>query len=296
MTLFAIRDDDTSGWTQPEQLEATYRTIWDRGIPVSLSVIPESVQSFFPGDPERFYQTSDKKPIHTNQALVDYLRPLIHGKTVGIMLHGFDHVYVVSKTASERGKPATEEWMQILRKGAAGADLVWRGECIWKDAERLSAEIVTGKSYLETVFGGEVSVFVPPSNQIGRDAVRALRRAKLNLSGTLGPGLDRPLSPAYLRAYTKRWMFKLARGRTFPRTLDLGGHKELVAYSLTSITRFDELAETLRFCYSHRAPFVVAVHYWELADEGLRDHLVRLCDLALNTGFEPATVAACFDG
>lgn len=36
---FAIRDDDTSFFTQPEQLLRVYEGIWDRA-PVSLSVVP----------------------------------------------------------------------------------------------------------------------------------------------------------------------------------------------------------------------------------------------------------------
>ena len=171
MTLFAIRDDDTSGWTKPEHLEMTYNEIWGRGIPVSLSVIPESVKCFFLGDPDRFYQTGEKRPVHTNQSLVDFLRPLIESRKIDIMLHGFDHVYVVSKTAGDPGKPATEEWMQTLRSGMPGSRLVWRGECAWKDAEKLFAETMTGKSYLDSVLGCDVSVFVPPSNQIGRAGI-----------------------------------------------------------------------------------------------------------------------------
>lgn len=296
MMLFAIRDDDTSGWTEPEHLETTYRELWDRGIPVSLSVIPEAVQCFFPGDPERFYQTTDKKPVHTNQDLVDFLRPLVHAGTVDIMLHGFDHVYRVSKRSGDFGQPATAEWMNALRADVSGARLVWRGECAWKDAETLFSETMTGKSYLESVLGAEVSVFVPPSNQIGRAGVRAVQKVGLNLSGVLGLGFDRPLSGKYLTAYGRRWMFKLARRRTFPYPLQVGSHKELAAYSLTPTTRYDTLVETLRFCRSRRAPFVVAVHYWELRDDtNLRQYLIRLCDQALSIGFEPGTVAACFD-
>ena len=36
---FAIRDDDTSYWTKPQELEDAYKEIWAKNIPVSLSII-----------------------------------------------------------------------------------------------------------------------------------------------------------------------------------------------------------------------------------------------------------------
>jgi hypothetical protein len=253
MTLFAIRDDDTSAWTDPNHLESIYREFWDRGIPVSLSVIPESVEPFHLGDPERFYQTTERKPVQDNQRLVDYA-------------------------------------------DISGAQLVWRGECAWKDAARLSMEIEKGKAHLESVLDCEVRVFVPPSNQITAGGVRAVREARLNLSGLMGRGFDRPFSVGYARAYLRRWMFRLSRGRAFPHTLDLGTHKELLAHSLTPAIDYDTLKRSLEFCRNINAPFVVAVHYWELNDHpDLRERLIRIRDEALDMGYTPATVAECFE-
>jgi len=42
MSLFAIRDDDTSFFTRPEELEAVYRSLWGQ-IPISLAVVPFTV-------------------------------------------------------------------------------------------------------------------------------------------------------------------------------------------------------------------------------------------------------------
>jgi predicted deacetylase len=296
MTLFAIRDDDTSAWTDPNHLESIYREFWDRGIPVSLSVIPESVEPFHLGDPERFYQTTERKPVQDNQRLVDYLRPLIRVGKVDIMLHGFDHVYAVGKSQRSPTRPATREWMDQLRADISGAQLVWRGECAWKDAARLSMEIEKGKAHLESVLDCEVRVFVPPSNQITAGGVRAVREARLNLSGLMGRGFDRPFSVGYARAYLRRWMFRLSRGRAFPHTLDLGTHKELLAHSLTPAIDYDTLKRSLEFCRNINAPFVVAVHYWELNDHpDLRERLIRIRDEALDMGYTPATVAECFE-
>ena len=296
MTLFAIRDDDTSAWTNPEDLESIYRDFWDRGIPVSQSVIPRSAEQFHMGDWERYYQGTKKKPVHENQSLVAYLQPLIRATRVDIMLHGFDHVYIAAESERSPAKPASKEWTNELRAHTPGSQLVWRGECVWKDAARLSREIADGKAYLESLLDCRIRVFVPPSNQIGAGGVRGVRGAGMNLSGTLGRGIDRPLSIGYARAYLKRWMFRLTRGRPFPHVLDLGTHKELVAYAMTSAGHYDRLRKTMAFCSQRQAPFVIAVHYWELLhDVDLRKRFVRLCDDALEMGYTPATVAECFE-
>lgn len=296
MTLFAIRDDDTSAWTKPDNLESIYRKFWDRGIPVSLSVVPQSVEPFHPEDRERYFQATKRRPIHDNQRLVDYLRLLVKANQIDIMLHGFDHVYTAAKSERSPAKPASEEWMNELRAETPGSRLVWRGECAWKDAARLSREIADGKAYLESVLDCEVRVFVPPSNQIGAGGVRGVRGAGMNLSGIMGLGFDRPFSAGYARAYLKRWMFRLSNGRPFPHVLDLGTHKELVAYAMTSAGHYDSLRKTMAFCSRRQAPFVIAVHYWELLrDADLRDRFIRLCEDALEMGYTPATVAACIE-
>jgi len=259
MTLFAIRDDDTSAWTEPGHLESVYRELWDHGVPVSLSVIPESVEPFHLGDPERFYQRLEKKPLRENQGLVDCLRPLIRAGKADVMLHGFDHVYAVGRSRRSPYRPATKEWMEELRSDTPGARLDWLGECKWKDAARLSGEIERGKAYLEAVLDCEVRVFVPPSNQISAGGVKAVAANRMNLSGLMGRGFDRPLSASYARAYARRWLFRITHGRPFPRVLDLGTHKELAAHSLTRAADYDSLRRSLEFCHHDGAPFVVAV-------------------------------------
>lgn len=126
--------------------------------------------------------------------------------------------------------------------------------------------------------------------------MRAVWAARLNLSGIMGRGLDRPLSLGYARAYLRRWLFRLSHGRAFPHALALGTHKELLAYSLTLASNYDTLKRSLEFCRNSNAPFVVAVHYWELNDHpALRERLIRICDEALDMGYTPATVAECFE-
>jgi hypothetical protein len=138
-------------------------------------------------------------------------------------------------------------------------------------------------------------VFVPPSNQIGKDGVRAVEAAGLDMSALMGRRLDRPLSMHYMASYVRRWAFRVLRGRPYPWVLNLGGHKELVAYSLTRSSSFEGLRDSLAFCFARGAPFVVATHHWEMAEHSvLRDQLLILCDEAARFGYRAGTVAECF--
>ena len=42
MSFFAIRDDDTSFFTSPEELDSVYSNYWGK-VPISLAVVPFSV-------------------------------------------------------------------------------------------------------------------------------------------------------------------------------------------------------------------------------------------------------------
>ena len=70
--LFAIRDDDTCYFTQPEELERVYARL--PGFAVSLAVTPFALKSEHLGDPLLFRQSGPPRPIHANPTLVNYLR------------------------------------------------------------------------------------------------------------------------------------------------------------------------------------------------------------------------------
>lgn len=295
MTFFAIRDDDTSAWTDPGDLALVYRGVWDRGIPVSLAVIPQGAKTFHAGDPENFFQEEETRRLEENADLVGFLRLKIGEGLLDIMLHGYDHFYWVGKERHSPERPATRQWLAQLRREKSGGSLDWIGECLWKDSARMNDEILSGRKILESVLDCKVRVFVPPSNQIGRGGIRAVEAAGLDLSGIMGPYFDRPFSLKYLASYFKRWGFRFLKGRPYPHVLDLGMHRELVAYSLTPGTSFESLKDSLAFCCRNQAPFVLSTHYWELKQNpNMRQNLIRLCDEALRLGLEPLTVSESF--
>src|ERR1700730_8640881 len=96
MSLFAIRDDDTSFFTRPEELEVIYRPLWGQ-IPISLAVVPFTVAAhrikvFSTSAPE-----GQTFPFGETSELVTYLEERVQRRQIEIMLHGFTHQYQKSE-------------------------------------------------------------------------------------------------------------------------------------------------------------------------------------------------------
>ena len=69
----ALRDDDTSFFTTPEQLHAVYHDIWDR-LPVSLAVVPRAAGYRDKAIPEKYWEAGRVFPLEENTTLVEFLR------------------------------------------------------------------------------------------------------------------------------------------------------------------------------------------------------------------------------
>lgn len=99
-----IRDDDTSFFTAPNQLEKVYGKLWERGYPIALSVIPahrgdvrvnhRTGKPYDPCIPPEYRGQMKEFLITENQALCDYLNQKVKEGLVEICLHGYDHTYL----------------------------------------------------------------------------------------------------------------------------------------------------------------------------------------------------------
>lgn len=271
MSLFAIRDDDTCFFTQPEDLDFVYGPYWGT-VPISLAVVPFSV----PAHRGRSFSTGhahDKMvPLGENLILVNYLREKIRKGQVEIMLHGYSHEYKL-------------------------IDGRWVGEFGWKSEEQLVWEVAEGKVYLERLLDTRILVFVPPSNTIGSAGIRAIRRIGLNLSGIMGLGGDRPFTLDYSAAYIKRWVYRIQHGRPYPYPLKYGGHSELSAQALTPRSCREGLLNALGWCADKHVSFVLATHYWEFRDDPtMHDTLTSLFNKAKALNMTFATISQCIGG
>ena len=265
---FAIRDDDTSFFTRPEQLLRVYEGIWDR-VPVSLSVVPFHGRTHTEGIPVEYWSGGNELyPVADNSALIAFLREQTVKNRVSIMMHGYSHV----------DEPDGYEF-------ETAADL-----------ERKARE---GKRYLEEVFRVPIHAFVPPHNALSAAGYLAVIRAGLDIVQIVrfGRGV-RPIALRYFfqlaRLVWSKFMWKHPYPY-YPQVLDFGGHREVAYHSLTPSVFFKQRLAELEFCHRRRGVFVLATHYWELdrkTQDGLtlRDALERLVNRATQLGAEFCSV------
>src|SRR5688572_14990592 len=87
---FCIRDDDTSFFTSPDELENAYGEITTHG-PVSLAIIPFCRAGTSRGLPGAHRERWSVHPLDENKDLVHYLRQGIAAGRYEPMLHGYHH-------------------------------------------------------------------------------------------------------------------------------------------------------------------------------------------------------------
>jgi len=235
---FCIRDDDTSFFTSPEDLEQLYGEVTRRG-PVSLAVVPFHRAGNSKGVPSRFRSQWSVHPLHDNPRLVEYLREAVSAGRFEIMLHGYYH-------DEPHGRPEFDD----------GNDLVQR--------------VAHGRAYLQQLLHTTVRVFVPPRNTIGRRGLRAIERAGLQLGGTAG--VRRGWSPISRRTWSL-WL-KLRRWRTeggvgVPWVLDLGNHREIAGNAITPVSFVHHNDAAFDNALAVDGVFCAATHYWELGEDSV---------------------------
>ena len=253
---FCIRDDDTSFFTSPDDLEHAYGEIGQWG-PVSLAVVPFHCAGTSKAVPEKFRAHWSVHPLHENRSLVDYLRRAISDGRFEIMLHGYHH--------DER---------------AGGPEFLYGRD--------LARKVIDGRKYLEDLLGTAVRVFVPPHNAIGREGLRAIARANLHLGCVAGVRAGWSLfSPATWKNWLKLRKWQRNGGFGIPWVLDLGDHREIAGNPVTPLSTFQRNKAIFDNALAAEGVFCVATHYWELDTASVHAdnppvgaHLRRLIDLA----------------
>lgn len=260
---FAIRDDDTSFFTKPEELEKAYDFVKTGA--VSLSVVPYAVphheKGVLPyGDGLQY----GYYPIGDNTEIVAYLK---HNPRYDLLLHGYSHEY------------------QKIQG-------IWYPEMIWKDEERIRVEMSSGKEYLEKLFDRKFTVFIAPNNRVNAKTLRSVDALNMNFSGIIEHH-DRDLSFRYAVNYFRRWSYRAFTGMRIPNVLNYGGHKELAPYPLDSLGR---LQLEYKMAKKRNAPFTVYTHYWQLnRDPKLKELLCSLYRYVIEDGAELVPLSSCFD-
>ncbi len=284
MKRLIIRDDDLSFWSSVKEIDEIYAPLFKRGIKVSFAVIPFAVKMYNPGNFELMYQDENlSTPIGENREVVEYIKEKIDEGLVEIMLHGYNHLY--SLQVGDMIYKATKENIEYLKK--EGKSFRFIGEYMY-DYDRLFEKTKRGKEYLEDLFKVCVQNFVPPSNQISIEGVRAVYQNGLNISGIIEKKYNRELNLPGVLAYSKVAFFKFFnKDITYPYILDYKTHKELAGYAFTPSTNWDRYLNQFNFCKKHNLPFQIATHYWELKGE-LLEKYYDFIDKAFKEGYKSA--------
>ena len=254
----AIRDDDTSFFTRPEQLERVYGRYWDR-IPVSLAVVPCHASTRSKGIPPEHWEGVRSFPLADNLELVEYLRAQVGAGRVSIMLHGWSH----------KNYPTGYEF---------------------EAAPRLDERLARGRGYLEALFGGPIRTFVPPHNALSRRGLQAVDAAGLNVLGSFYSFRPdkKPWGPDTLRNYLRIRAHRRKTGRTkrdrliYPWPVRYNRHAEFGCQPLVPRTTLDELVGAFEEARRFGGDFCLATHYWEIDDRlaGILDALIEHAERA----------------
>jgi hypothetical protein len=256
---FCIRDDDTSFFTSPGDLEKAYGNLSKRG-PISLAIVPFHRAGTSKGVPERFRRRWSVHPLHDNKELVEYLRTGIAANRFEAMLHGYYH---------------DEEHLQPE----------------FSSGKELSHRVTDGRKYLEDLLSTSIRVFVPPKNCIGRDGLRAIAAAGLHLGGSAGVRAGwSPLSPRTWSTWRRLRRWRRAGGLGCPWILDLGDHREIPGNAVTPVSLTGQNEAVFEEAVRIGGSFCAATHYWELNTPSVHpgepvvgEQLHRLINLAVSS-------------
>jgi hypothetical protein len=249
----ALRDDDTSFFTSPEQLDAVYRDVWDR-LPVTLAVVPKAAGFRDKAIPEKYWQAERAFPLEENAPLVAYLKSQLAAGHVTIAQHGYTH----------------EDFP---------------GGYEFQAAPDIEPRLAEGRAYLERVLGSRIQIFVPPHNALSKRGLSAVSAAGLNLLGTF-LSFRPSLRPWDARTPGNWWRirrYRAATGRSksdrliYPHVLRYSRHAEFGCHSLIPGTTLEDLMTGFEEARRAGGHFCLATHYWEV-DATLKRVLLQFLD------------------
>jgi hypothetical protein len=244
---FCIRDDDTSFFTSPDELERAYGQITKHG-PVSLAIIPFCRAGTSRGLPVEHRDRWSVHPLEENKGLVNYLRQGIAAGRYEPMLHGYHH-----------DEPS--------------------GKREFLDGLDLGRKVREGKRYLEDLLHARIRVFVPPHNAIGRAGLQAIIREGLHLGGVAGMRRGwSSFEPASWKAWWQIRKWKAEGHEGIPWILQLGKHKELPGNPVTPLADIGQSIKRFEEANLMNGVFCAATHYWEFSSLNTHSGTVTVGD------------------
>lgn len=226
-----IRDDDTCGFTHPDEIQACYEKIWN-DMPISLSVTPYRIPGNDKNLPKHLKGSMEILPLHENHELVEMLRTEIIARRIDISMHGYHHLCYNS-----------------LPEYVGGEDLANKAK--------------EGRAYLEKLLGLTVASFVPPNNGVSPAGIAAVIAGGMNLVNvpSLWSAKKRPVTSKTLRHLPFYYWHRKVRKMPYPYVLDMGDHKEVEYHTVGPLSRRNLLFSELDYCAQNNGVFVLATHY-----------------------------------
>lgn len=263
----AIRDDDTSFYTTPQELEEAFADL--EGFPISLSVVPFAVSEHAGTKPYGDVVEHGKyAPIGDNKELVGYIKERISIGQFEIVQHGINHEY--------REK----------------TDGMWVPETEFLEEYQLIEKIGAGREYLEEVFGQRIEVFAAPSNAVTSQCASALDKLSLHTNSLFSKYFTRKFSLEYLSCYVKCNLFKLVTRTRYGGVLNFKNHKEITTFEFIS---YEQAIDIYHKYKNYHFPIIFYTHYWDLfRDNEKKKQLTRFIKEAIADGSEPSFLSECF--
>jgi hypothetical protein len=239
-----VRDDDVSYFTPPEFLEQLYASLWAKGLPVCLSVIPNHYDSVFVAYRSTIPEPDENTPpssfgkgmthsVWKNSRLASFLSGLAKSGAVELCVHGLEHRYREFDVDADRAREYLVSSVGIL---AATFPLV------------------------------KPTTFVPPYEALSRSALKSLADHRFDVATCLDTA--RSLNLVGARNSHQDGVFEGERD-----SVVFGCASYLFDPLCTDDAVKQALQETLR-----RKPdlLIVANHYWGFFDRFIAPKMRRI--------------------
>ncbi|MCB9045598.1 MAG: hypothetical protein H6550_05610 [Chitinophagales bacterium] len=272
---FAIRDDDTNYYTQPEDLEQCYSDIWS-DFPPTLSLISKVkgnwlywVHQIYKDKQNTDWAAWDKdnmpNPIENNNSLVAFLKEKIKERKLDLSFHAKYH---------RNGDPELPE--NRSNNYVRGAEFFTTRD--------LTDEIKEEIAHLNKILDCDISVFTPPQNLLSEMGYKAVLNAGLNLCGGGIPFYKKEKDLKGLYNIAKQLTFKvLHRESDYPRVVRYSNHNEIAYhYPLQPTTRLDTLIYDFDMVRKYNGDFVLSTHYVEFDYPMVYDETITMKKILLD--------------
>ncbi len=253
---FAIRDDDTNYYTQPEELESCYGQVWN-DFPPTLSLISKVkgnwlhwVHQIYKDkqntDWEAWKADDVIHPIEKNERLVSFLKEKIAAGKLDVSFHARHH---------RNGDPVPPEGRS--NNYVLGAE--------YFTTRYLANEIKAEVTHLNNLLHAHITVFTPPQNLLSEAGYKSVLDAGLNLCGGGIPFYKKEKNLKGLYNMSRQFTFKLLHwDADYPRVLRYKNHNEIAYhYPLQPTTRLDALKYDFDMVRRYDGDFVLSTHYVE---------------------------------